>query len=219
MARLFNGGTQRLITTDEPATAVPVTLAAWVFPEDATTTMWVVGLINTGRDNHFALTLDDDELVRAHVRAGGGNGVASTATAATIGAWNHVAAVFTSATLRAVFLAGANKATNTSNVTPGAISQVDIGARVGDASNLFEPFDGRIAEPGIWDVALSDDEIAALARGISPLRIRRSNLLAYWPLLGIDSPETDLSGHGRNLTMTGTPARADHAPITRMRML
>jgi hypothetical protein len=75
---------------------------------------------------------------------------------------------------------------------------------------------GRIAEAGIWNVALSDREVAALASGVHPARMRPDALVAYWPLWGDDSPELDWHPSGGTrypMTLTGTPTKANHAPI------
>ena len=72
---------------------------------------------------------------------------------------------------------------------------------------------GRIAEAAIWNVALADAEIAALARGIKPNHIRPGNLVLYCPLWGTHGPEIDLSGNGNDLTLNGT-GRANHSPVT-----
>jgi hypothetical protein len=42
---------------------------------------------------------------------------------------------------------------------------------------------GRIAEAAIWNEALNDDEIAALANGFRPSLIRPNKLVFYVPLV------------------------------------
>lgn len=77
--------------------------------------------------------------------------------------------------------------------------------------------DGRLCEVGIWDVALTDDELRALASGISPLMIRLSRLVGYWPLYGVGSPEPDVSPNRNHATLGGTfAAWPAHAPVARM---
>ena len=43
--------------------------------------------------------------------------------------------------------------------------------------------DGQIAEAAIWNVALTDGEIASLAKGFKPTRIRPQSLVFYAPLI------------------------------------
>lgn len=73
-----------------------------------------------------------------------------------------------------------------------------------------------VAELAIWDVALSDAELAALAKGVSPLFFRRTSLRGYWPLYGVAFPEADLSGYANHLPQVGTVASASHAPVSRI---
>ncbi len=72
-------------------------------------------------------------------------------------------------------------------------------------------FDGFIGHGALWNVALSDAEIASLANpGVSPLRMRRDSLVAYWPLNG-QSPEIDIVGR-KDLTLFGAPTVAEEPP-------
>ena len=70
---------------------------------------------------------------------------------------------------------------------------------------------GDIAHVAVWDVVLTDDEVATLAEGISPLRVRRGSLIAYWPVGG-QSTERDIVG-GLNMTVNGTPTQSEEPPI------
>lgn len=72
--------------------------------------------------------------------------------------------------------------------------------------------DGAIAEVGIWNVALSDSDVALLAKGVSPLMVHPESLVFYAPLIGQYSPEIELRS-ARNLTLTGTPTQSAHPPI------
>lgn len=72
--------------------------------------------------------------------------------------------------------------------------------------------DASLAEAGLWTVLLTDPEIVALAKGTSPNNIRRSSLVAYWPLWGAGAPEADLSSGVHNMAITGTVPAANHSP-------
>ena len=76
---------------------------------------------------------------------------------------------------------------------------------------------GHIAEAAIWNVALTAAEVTVLAKGVSPLFIRRQNLVAYWPLYGLHSPETDFSGNNRVMTLNNGPTRGNHPPVVPMK--
>lgn len=45
--------------------------------------------------------------------------------------------------------------------------------------------EGDISEVGYWNVALTDADVAVLAKGVSPLLVRPEGLVAYWSLAAI----------------------------------
>lgn len=137
--------------------------------------------------------------------------VASGGAIAT-GVWQHLGLVKNGTGAGA--LKGYQDGTEVGSVTSNrTIANQSATLRFGgrSADNIFM-FDGKIAEVAIWDAALSAAELAALAKGVSPLLIRPANLKGYWPLWGVGSPEADLSGNKNNATITGTVNAANHAP-------
>jgi Concanavalin A-like lectin/glucanases superfamily len=68
---------------------------------------------------------------------------------------------------------------------------------------------GKMAEVGVWNTALTTNEIASLTQGARCYTIRPQDLVAYYPIFGNDSPEPDLSGNASNGTLTGTAFAAD----------
>jgi len=60
-----------------------------------------------------------------------------------------------------------------------------------------EPMNGRMSHVAFWKGAsagLNAQEVLALSKGVSPYLFRRNQLVGYWPLWGLASPEPDLSG-------------------------
>ncbi len=219
MARLLNGSSDQLVNATTPgATTPPLTLAAWFKPDIATARMSVIGLDNTGSSNSwFHLELQGDQVgdpLAARQSGDIGDNAALSTTGFSTAAWQHGCAVFASNASRAVYLNGANKGTNTGNSGSGgaAPNQTSIGKLQGSFGS-FQRFDGAIAELAVWNAALTDEEAAALAKGVSPLLIRPASLVFYAPLLAGASPEQDLRGR-RELTVTGATA-ADHPPVLR----
>ncbi len=74
---------------------------------------------------------------------------------------------------------------------------------------------GDVAEVATWSESLTADSLAALAKGMSPLRVRPGVLTAYWPLLGRQSPELNALAGSALTSDTGTPIAARHPPIRR----
>lgn len=113
----------------------------------------------------------------------------------------------------AVFLNGVSDGTATSNRSiQNTTTPLAIGAQW-DGATAVNSHNGRIAEVGIWDVALTDVEFLALASGVSPILVRPANLKGYWPIWAVASPDVDLSPNSINATLSGTAALADHAPV------
>jgi hypothetical protein len=216
MARSFNGTSQYAQYAGAVVTGYPFTLAAWVKPG-----------VN-GLENDFVLSLSDvseNAVYQAIVLGGGTVGdegkvlavsrnttlaAAKTSAAMSANTWNHAACVFSSATSRAAYLNGGNKGTETTNITFAAGIDTTVIGRLSRPTPAAY-FHGSCAEAGVWAAALSDEEIAALAAGLSPLQVRPQSLVAYWPLFARATNEEDWVG-GNTLAVTGATA-ADHPRI------
>jgi hypothetical protein len=134
----------------------------------------------------------------------GTNGSGNSESPTTFGAneWVHLAAVFSSTTSRQAYLNGVGGTLNTFNVgTQDATINILVG-------NLTA---GRIAEAAIWSAALSADEIASLAKGVSCNLVRPQSLIYYAPLI---RNLQDVKG-GLAITNTNSATVADHPRIYR----
>lgn len=74
------------------------------------------------------------------------------------------------------------------------LDTTEIGARPG--LGLF--YSGSIAEVGIWNVAINNDEAFSLSRGVSPIKIRTSSLLFYSALV------RNINDYKNGLSITNT---------------
>ena len=127
--------------------------------------------------------------------------------------WYALGGSFDTTTKLKAWKDGVETANNTS---PGAEtnSVQRILALGGYNSGFQNHFDGAIGECAVWQgIALTANEFAMLAAGFSPIRVRPENLFLYWPLWGIDDPEPDFSGNGRNGTLRGAPGGRDNPPV------
>lgn len=117
--------------------------------------------------------------------------VDTTTGSVSVGVWGHHAATFTN-TSRSAFFNGSNKATvNVTNIASG-FTRTQIGARrAGSAIDAY--FNGRIAEVGVWNVVLTDDEILSLGKGVSCSLVRPQNLVLYAPMI------RELDDHSKTL--------------------
>jgi hypothetical protein len=112
----------------------------------------------------------------------------------------------------ALFIAGVIAASASASQANLNDSSADF--TVGQRSNNDEPFDGQLAGVAVWNVALSDAEMLALAKGVSPQMIRRTSLIAHYTMWGTSTAgEADLSGNAEPLVKVGTvPAGGSQPP-------
>lgn len=128
------------------------------------------------------------------------------------GQWNHIVFTYNGGLSWAYYLNGAS--TLTGSFSGSGINNINTAVTFGARTlQTTGTIDGRLAECGIWNVALVANEAAALAKGKLPKEVRPLSLKGYNPLWGIQSPEPDLSGNQNNGTLTGT-AFATGPPTT-----
>jgi hypothetical protein len=181
MAYEFNGTNQFLLSASAPVTAAPLTLACWFNP-DLLHTGALCAVQSFSAPNWFALFTDNTgKVIASTVFSGNGSAATTTANYST-GSWNHCCGVFSSSTSRTIYLNGANSVTNTQSRTPTGVNQTVIGAR--RFSGAYSAFsDGQIAEVGIWNAALTAEEVGSLAKGMTCDKVRPQSLVFYAPLV------------------------------------
>lgn len=113
---------------------------------------------------------------------------------------------------RPTFYVNGVSAAVTHSVTPSGSAEPDTSAslQIGNRMSHNTGMDGNIAYVQIWKRILSVAEINEAM--IRPGSIR-TNLVGYWPCLGADSPERDLSGNGNSGTVTGTAESFNGPPV------
>ena len=208
MSLNFNGSTQ--YGAADRALAQPMTWSFWYKPE-ATVSATMVGGANTsvGGTNTYYRILHLSGRQLQLIR--GTTGVATTANLATLNAWNHALGIFNTSTNRSIRLNGGTAVTNTTSVTNASSTNVTIGAFQTNLA-VAEYFDGSIAELGIWEVVLTDAEQLMLSKGVSPLLVRPASLMLYFPLVGRNSPEIELT-NSYNMTLTNSPTVDVHPRV------
>ena len=209
MARLFDDAQSEYLDGTPPVVEIPCTMACWANND-----------LDSDRD-FFALwnVSDTNYCILAFNSSGGGDHLRSFQKGADAAAitpcvvgdvwplneWHHACGVFSATNARSVFFDGGNKGTDATEVgATDGFSTVEIGR----FSTSY--WSGMIAEAAIWNVALTDAEVAILAKGYSPLFVRPQSLVAYWPL--IRDEDQDRVG-GYDLTPVNGPSIAVHPPV------
>jgi hypothetical protein len=214
----FAGTDDYLSTVDGTArvTTTPLTLACWFNSDSQTADQVLLAASEAGAGNRdgfymFAGGAQAGDPVLATTRNADLSSSASSTTGYTAGTWHHACAVFASATDRRAFIDGGSKGTNATSRTPAPTRYL-----AGISNELTFDINGRLAELGIWNVALTDEEVAALGRGYSPLLVRPASLVEYWRCIegtGATVVRNFRSG-GPEFTIQGDGvSRADHPRI------
>lgn len=198
----------KAVAGSTPVTAVPLTLACWWQPVSATVANPIFGISNSGGDA-FYLSQNSSSKILATTTHPSILASATTSTSVTAGAWCHVCGSFTSSTSRAAYLNGGGKGTNGTVQTPSGLTQIEVGHTTVSGGSYAN---GNIAECAIWNIVLTDNDVADLANGIPAWMIRPDALVFYAPLLHGYSPEIELIG-ANNLTLTNSPTVVAHPAI------
>lgn len=213
MGRAFSSGSsQHAEAASAPATAAPLTMACWFRTTTTSAGARTLMSLSASASSHtFQLYQHTTGLGLWMEGTGANQDTADFSNAVAANTWAHAAAVVASSTSRDVYLNATSIASSSTSVVPASINTTSVGRR-GTASP-GDYMDGSIAEVGIWNVALTVAELAALAGGARVASIRRSALVFYAPLFGVDSPEADLSGGNRDLTLTNGPTQTIDPPV------
>lgn len=205
MAWDFDGTDDYIEATSAVVTGVPLTLACWFNPDNVTANLAPLTVsANTGTELHriqLAGALAGDS-VRAQSAGGGTTVQGLSATGYSASTWQHAAARFSANNNRRAYLNGVGGTANTSSVTPTGLNRTNIGCSW--AAGVRATFmAGLVAECGIWDVALDDAEIEALAKGVRCSLVRPQNLVFYAPIVreAIDHKGVSLSVSGATVSV------------------
>lgn len=214
MARNFVvGSTQYYENTSCPiSSAVGTTIAVWARRTSAITGQ-IFALSRTtleGRYNVFAGTGADRWGGTVTDNAGTSGAPSFTTTVDTN--WHHVCLTFDSSSLRTLYLDGSSVATNTTALGAHTTEQVHIGTRrvLGTLANYWG---GDIAECGAWNAILDTAEIASLAKGVPPIKVRPQSLEFYCPLVGKATNEADRVAGYTMTASASAPTAAAHPRV------
>ncbi len=219
MAYDFNGTNQSLTCSSAVVTEPPLTMACWFNADTDTAAGVLVSITNSGTAGgitRFALLFRGDfagDPVHAIAsNTASTNGIASTTTGYTVGTWHHACGVFTSSSSRTAYIDGGSSGTNTASIIPTLLERTNIGIQFLQSSGGTAGAtrcNGRIAEVGIWNAALTAEEVASLAKGMTCDKVRPQSLVFYAPLI---RELQDLRG-GLAITNNNTATVAVHPRV------
>lgn len=180
--QLFFDTNQIIRSEENTALAVEtsVTLEAWVrFDSFGSASRFVLGksFDEFGHDWDYLFRLAEEPgLIEFRVSGGPGQnslGV-DASTALVSGAWTHIAGTYDGADIR-IFVNGL-----VSGSGFGETTQLDRGSPLMIGTAHPDGFRGAVRQVRLWNRALSEEEIAGLAKNIGPQNT--TGLLGHWPL-------------------------------------
>ena len=205
MAYDFNG-TNQFLEVGSAVVNRPCTMAAWAYLDNVTSAKDIVSVSSKTALAVLRLNVNSTQFRIAD--QGNVNAVANGGTM-TANVWNHYAGVFASGASRTPYTNGVAGAENTTTVAAITPTFTNIGAFYAGTATAIQFMDGRIAEVGIWNAALTAAEIASLAKGMTCDKVRPQSLVFYAPLV------RDLIDQKGGLTITNNNAAtvANHPRI------
>jgi hypothetical protein len=212
MGLLLNGTTQYLTVASVPVTAVPLSMAFWMNGVAVSGQYYYMAISSTtsAQNDLFALTSATNTMsAETSNTAGSTDVVGNSSLTLAASTLYHVCGVWASITSRVCYINGANSGSNATSCAPtaGDFNTCSIGALFEAGAGPLNFTSANIYFPAIWNVALAAGDIASLAAGISPRKIRPANLVRYLRLTGHNSPEPDLM-NGTGWTVTAAPAQS-----------
>ena len=209
MAINFTRASSQSLSAISPVSAVPITISCFFQIPTWPANMAIVTVGESGGTHK-------NQILTSSTRRHATNSVGPTTSAGsatgnnaiTFNTWQHIVGVFETSSLRRMSVNGGTFATNTVNVgTQNALNEIRIGADWNPTLGNF--FGGAIAEVGVWNVALTQQECTALAQGMTCDKIRPQSLVFYAPLV------RDLIDQKGGLTITNNNAAtvANHTRV------
>lgn len=188
----------------------PFTIAVWVNMIDVSGFQAIWCGSGSGSNHQHCLAVNGTD-VEARSR-GGSSFVTAVATGTVVvDTWHHIAASWETATLRNAYFDGGGKGSDTGDDSdPNALANYGFGSLTD--SSRSSHMNGRVAHGAAWNAVLTDAEIAVLATGVSPLKVRPQSLVAYHPMHNFTSNPVDLIGGNDLDTASGTPTSSALAP-------
>lgn len=215
MARDFDGSTQFLSGAASLVTTFPFTLAVRYNTDTTAVNQNLFGLYAGATAQAHYMSLSDSGGTKrgfaTSVSTAGGFDHAITTTTVTVSTWSSMVGLYASSTSRRSVLNGDIAGAGTNTATNAPVGLDTFHAAQYNPTDVDE-FNGRLAEIAVWSSIITDAEITAYDRGVSPLLISPGTLQHYWQLLGRNDPEPDLIGRA-SFTLNGTPANAVHPRV------
>jgi hypothetical protein len=218
MSRIFDNtavNPNETIIVTPPAAAynnlLKVSYGVWVNPSVSNSVIFVKDPTNT-YDNFITISGDVTAAIGNNAGGVGGGGAQSASTVGIpigVNTWTHIAVTYDSTTdgITRIYINGVEVSYSIQNPFSGPFQDDSGGGYwIGNDGSDSVAFGGDIAEFAIWNIALTSGQVAALAASTTGAGgIQSANLVGYWHLCGLVSPEPDSSGNGNSGVLSTNP--------------
>jgi hypothetical protein len=190
MAYSFTAASNQYLSVPDTASldiTGAITLAAWVKSSGSYGTRGIVSKFETGTNNRsYALFINaTGNIVSGFAPNGSGVNARSDTGSTILGTnWRHVAVTFVPSSSVTLYVDGAaESATNNGSSMPSSLFSGSANLWIGAVATTSLLWDGLIAEASVYNANLTAAEIASLAKGMTPDKIRPQSLVFYAPLV------------------------------------
>lgn len=208
-----SGSSQYAALQSAAVTGYPATVATWYNP-NSTGAAYAIVIVQdktgTARFGLFGLTGGSIQIDVIPTNSGSGFNTISPLGYSS-NTWTHICGVWESSTSRKLYVNGVPVATNTVSapMSPSAAFNATYVGTRGSLGTLGTFLNGQVAQVAIWNVALTDGQVASLASGVDPRRASSTPPTFYAPLWGEASPEINVVGTAISLTNSPTKGSSD----------
>ena len=199
----------------DSSTNLPLSVSAWVYPENGTKEQLVFGFYKNTNSfkngpsvwfggSNYKFAYYNDSFTTVH----------SSSTYA-INNWHHVVLTIGSDQDGVLYVNGSSALTFSGALNSGGLDMfsiaVDYDSSGGTAGNLTQYFDGKIDEVAVWNVALNAADVTSLYNSGNGLKASANSgnydnsgdLVGYWKFNeGTGSTLTDNTSNSNNGTLT-----------------
>lgn len=200
-----------LRTTTTPITGKPITLSIWCNPNSTSTMRLFEWADNATTNNLARINFSGSNQVTGTYNNGGSAVTVSTTGTVSVGSWTHACAVFAGSSALSYINGTAAPTPAVIGSDPTGVDRFGVGiSATGGAATA--PFDGLLERACVWNMALTQSDISALAAGADPFSVQPANLVCYWRLLTTTDITNLVTPGTHDLTLTGSLSNGGSSP-------
>ena len=194
----------------------PLAFVSWVRPDDRGQQYAVASDSGNGTAKQIRLGATSNGRFTMGMKGGNAHGDTDYYSNGNT-TWFHLAGLWIASNNMKLYVNGEldGSTTSNNNISNFADSNIFyIGTGVSSGTNIAsKTWEGGLADVAAYAGELTEADILSLSKGFSPLLVRPSALVGYWPLGGPYAPTTIDPVGNNTLTANGGPSNEAHPRI------